>query len=505
MGKQYYGPIINDITNNFSSRDSLGIESVSTSISAELCPIVNTVTPRAFYWAFMCWIYYDFYKNSGIREWTRNAFDQQFLKRQDYFFVLSNLLLKEAYPDLKVDENNLVGKVKTALDIQDNKTGPYGFNKDYFKTMYGGMQYYNAGCLTMHFVTNEDENGDVIKGLPRLTQYGERMALSFEEVIKDTRYYKEYRLTQNPVPKEVLIEYGKVINLGLRGFENCKGLLRHHLFERNRQLTKCADYARLIRHDSGMRRLSADKARYFLFDYYSPVGEKNDYPAELQQMIVGWEIAVGRQYFTAGIEAIWKYLLNILSEPMTQDEWINRALDTSLFSFSIEKDLEQIIPECRYRFQERETMVERIRRSKKGPGMIEIGLRLALSIYNRFLDRDDLGEAEKYLDYGRGRIQGMGSLSFGEWADLIAGYRKKTVREFLIHVMKDCIIAQHVRTCYDKLMRPSGSVYGFFFDKVNDKYLKNQFQFQVDFQGIRFVQLMQVMQDLDLFDEAVGR
>ena len=52
------GPRLNNIAKNFTTRDSLGIEGVATSISADICPIVNTVTPRAFYWPFMVWIYY---------------------------------------------------------------------------------------------------------------------------------------------------------------------------------------------------------------------------------------------------------------------------------------------------------------------------------------------------------------------------------------------------------------------------------------------------------------
>lgn len=103
-------PILNSITSNFSSRDCLGIESVAASISGELCPIVNTVTPRAFYWAFMTWIYYDFYKNSGIEDRDYKAFDEPFLKRQDYFFVLSNLIADNP------DKSNLIGKQRTAVD-----------------------------------------------------------------------------------------------------------------------------------------------------------------------------------------------------------------------------------------------------------------------------------------------------------------------------------------------------------------------------------------------------
>ena len=112
------GPKLNDITNRFSSRDCLGIESVSATISGEICPIVNTVTPRAFYWPFMCWIYYDFYKNSGLKQRDVKTFDKQFLKRQDYFFVLANLLIEGS------DQNGLNGKQQTLKDIEQASKGP---------------------------------------------------------------------------------------------------------------------------------------------------------------------------------------------------------------------------------------------------------------------------------------------------------------------------------------------------------------------------------------------
>ena len=108
---EQYTPLLNDTKVNFSSRDSLGIESVFTSISADLCPIINTVTPRAFYWAFMCWIYYDFYKNSGIKTYTVSEFDKRYLKRQDYYFVLANLISNNS------DQFNLIGKIKCQINL----------------------------------------------------------------------------------------------------------------------------------------------------------------------------------------------------------------------------------------------------------------------------------------------------------------------------------------------------------------------------------------------------
>ena len=53
------GPLYNKIESRVTTRDSLGIESATASLQGELCPVVTTVTPRAFYWIFMVWNYYD--------------------------------------------------------------------------------------------------------------------------------------------------------------------------------------------------------------------------------------------------------------------------------------------------------------------------------------------------------------------------------------------------------------------------------------------------------------
>lgn len=209
------GPLLNNNSRKFTTRDSLGIESVAASISRDLCPIVNTVTPRAFYWAFMVWIYYDFYNYSGIKERTVDVFDKNYLKRQDYFFVLSQLLTEGS------DQINLVGKQNSQDDINKNPNGPYVFNADYFVSRYGGMQYYNAGCITMDYIRDVDDNNKRFS-FPKLTTEGEKMALEFQSTFKNTEYYKHYRLNDVPVPKDVLIEYGKAINIGLNGFESCK-------------------------------------------------------------------------------------------------------------------------------------------------------------------------------------------------------------------------------------------------------------------------------------------
>ena len=86
------------------------------------------------------------------------------------------------------------------------------------------MQYFNAGLFSMGYIFyRKDENGKKAD-FPTLTGDCEKMALAFQNVIKDTEYFKntEYRLKENPVPREVLVEYGNIINLALKGFDDCK-------------------------------------------------------------------------------------------------------------------------------------------------------------------------------------------------------------------------------------------------------------------------------------------
>ena len=124
------GPKFNDISMSITTRDNLGIESVAASMQAELCPVVNTVTPRAFYWPFMVWNYYDFLTNTESDKWTLEDFDKPFLKKNDYFFVLSTLMTKNS------DQNNLVGKDKTSNDLHANRSGKYDEREEMIATGY---------------------------------------------------------------------------------------------------------------------------------------------------------------------------------------------------------------------------------------------------------------------------------------------------------------------------------------------------------------------------------
>lgn len=488
------GPKLNNVIKNFTSRDNLGIESVSTSIQRELCPVVNTVTPRAFYWIFMVWNYYDYLLNSGIKSenWNLETFDKPFLKKNDYYFVLSNLMTPGS------DQTNLVGKDRTQSNLNNNEDGEFEYDKDYFVTRYGGMQYYNAGCLTMGFITEVNNDGEKYK-FPRITEeIGKPMAVAFENVIKNTEYYKKYRLINTKVPKEVLKEFGNIVSLDLKNFPECKKLLKDALFTPkrnvnldNKKLIESAQLIQLLHDKYDYKSFDLKEIRKILFDYFSPRGEyKYSFDKELKSIIADWEIVIGRQYFTISIELIWKYMLSILDIPMNLNEWINRSIGTSKWNIDINDKISKYIDECNYRFDEREKMIEEgYRGSKNIDFNIESALKVMLSIYNRFKDRDDLNEY--YMEMGA-------NISIKSFIKLVDDFKDKSIYEMLIYIMKNWIVEQHKITAFNKMMEGRD---GYYFECINgDTYVKKADAYP-DFQGIRLIQLNQVMKDLDMWSD----
>ena len=473
------GPYLNSIKRNFTTRDNLGIEVINASMQADLCPVVNTVTPRAFYWAFLTWIYYDFYKYSGIEDRTAEAFDS-YLKRQDYFFVMATIL------NDKLVGWNPAGITQAQKDI-DQSDGPYPFNPNYLAVRFGGMQYYYAGCVTMQFLAEEDDMGNRYT-LTKPTSLGEKMALAFEKVIKDTEYYKKYRRNDKPVPKNVLEEYGTVIDLSLNGFDECKALLRHRLFEIDEELDVSADYIKYLRNGYGIDNLYEELCRELFFDHITLDGEKIEIGEELKEVSDGWEIVIGRQYFTSGLEMIWKPMLEQIEAPKTKQQWLEDMINNFDYEWDLDNKLNSVISECNYDFDTREDMINDAR---KGSTCVEDGLRIILSIYNWIKKRDDFSENNALLlSYGYDNQ----SIPLIEMVNRVDDYLEHSIKEFLVFVMSEWLIKQHYITAFEKMLQGRD---GFYYELVDGRYQSRE-QFDYYFQGIRMTRLMQVMKDLDM-------
>ena len=481
------GPRLNNISRNFTTRDSLGIEGVATSISAEICPIVNTVTPRPFYWAFIAWCYYDVFNNCDPKD--RNSDNvYKYVKMQNYFLALASDINN-------TDGSNGFTGADTIRNRVDLNQSTFSYDDKYLVTILSNMGYYPAGLYTMGFIT--DNNPETLERYkyPHITPEGEKLALAFDKVFSRTEYYKKYRHKGTDIPRDVLIELNNKININLDGFDEVKKILINHLFnkESQKKLIESHNYLKYIFKEYKPENFNTSKCREMFFDYFSPYSEnKKDYPKDLQEIINSWEIVVGRQYFTAGLEMIWKYMLENLNSPKSYKVWFNDCLNNSKFNMLLDDKLSSIISSCNYSFSEREKMVADGRSSNNNHELnIENGIKIILSIYNRFYSREDFSKDNKnYYNYGMDN----NSISLNEFFKLVDDYKDKTIEEFIKHVMYYYLLNQHMNTAFEKMLQGRD---GYYVEKIENDYSRKEY-FYLDFQGIRMVQLSMVMHDLNV-------
>lgn len=483
------GPRLNNISRNFTTRDSLGIEGVATSISAEICPIVNTVTPRPFYWAFITWCYYDFYNTCEAKDRSvDNVY--KYVKMQNYFLALaSNITNSDG-------TNGFTGAdaIRERINLEQES---FSYNEKYLKTILSNMGYYPAGLFTMGFIVDTDPETFKKFKYPHLTKEGEKLAKAFEKVFSQTRYYKEYRRMEKSVPREVLIELSEFVNINLHNFDEVKQILIDHLFnkESQKKLIESHNYLKFIYKNYKLEILNTAKCREIFYDYFSPYGEnKYDYPDELQEIINSWEIVVGRQYFATGLEMIWKYMLENLNSPKLYKKWFNDCLSNSKITFQLNDKLGNLIPLCNYNYSDREKMIADAKsKSSNHQSNIENGIKLILSVYNRLNNRDDFSKDNKnYYNYGMDN----NSISLNEFFKLVDEYKDKTIEEFVKHIMYFYLLNQHMNTAFEKMIQGRD---GYYVEKIENEYVRKE-NFYFDFQGIRMVQLSMVMQDLNVLE-----
>lgn len=487
------GPFLNDMSKRMTTRDNLGIEGVAISMQDDICPVVTTVTPRVFYWAFLTWIYYDFHKYSGIKDKNETEFSK-YLKRQDYFFILASILIEGE------EQKGLNGRTQVIKDKKNNENGPYIFNKDYFQNKLGGMMYHNAGCVNMRFIDEKDIKGNIYD-FPILSPEGEKLAIAFENVIKNTTYYKEYRITNIAVPRNVLEEYGRAIKFNLDGFDECKEILKKNLFNychegnvltRCQLLNDCAEYIKFIASKCNCNDMDERQFRQIFYDYQLPVdNSKFTIPEKLKTVAYKWEIVIGRQYFVIGLEMIWKYMIEQLSEPMSLNMWLDNVIHKSNFKWNKDDYLINVIQECCYSYSVREEMIQNARTTKDNKSSIEDGLRLLCSVYNHFLNRKNILDDEQYFfNYG----EDTESISLHHFFDFIEKYKNNTIEKTLRYIMKNFLVEQHYITAFNKLLYGRD---GFYYEIIDNQYIwKHDYKF--DFQGLRMVSLKQVMIDLGM-------
>lgn len=482
-------PRFNQYKSSFSSRYVLGIEGIAPSMQNRICPVVNTVTPRPYYWAFFTWCYYDYYNHEDQLKETIGSVNE-YIRRNNYFIAQGALL------NHKRTVSNFIGA--TAIDSTNSLNEEiYRYNDKYVQGLSTMGNYYagiSDGETNMNLVLMQNVDTNEKYSKPKFTPSGVKLAEAFEKVIKTTQYYQKYRLYNMDVPRDVLLELGDIVCIDLSTFPECKTLLREYLFERDRRkkLRESKDYLDYIYRNLGIKLSDRREARRILFDQYSSRSVADKLPDELHEISVEWETVIGRQYLVVGIQMIWRYMTKVLAEPKPLELWLNDCIETQKYSIEIDAPLESILEDQNFDYETRERLIAGDKQYGDST-QIERAIKVLLSIYNRFYKRDDLSQiAISLLDLG----QHDGSISMNQFFRKVEEYMQQPIREFIRFLMKEYIVRQHLDTAFGKMI--TNSVDGYYIEKINHAY-RRKAVFDFAFQGLRVEELTSVMNDLECF------
>jgi len=484
---EYLGPLINHIEKSITRRDSLGIEGVANTISAQLCPIVNIVTPRPFYWAFITWGYWKQYQLTNKED---DIAARKLIRRVNYYFALGNYLTHNV-----LSNDNFIGLSTIPADAQYQNVFEYNSryivngngDEDYLST----MAYYPPGVEYLHLAVTRDNDGQEYKQ-HHLTPKGEKVALAFEKVMQQTEYGRNH-VEDEEVSKSVLMELGSIVDIRMTKFDECKKLLIQYLFDEAMpsydSLPKSKDYIKYTIKKFNLNEINLTVCRDRFFDAYSPRGENNEIPEELRDQAKGWEIAISRQYFTTGLSIIWTHVQSMLTRPLSKQQWIAECLQSGMDVIKANDKLETVLPSFTLNSNQIET-VARSARPNSCIKRLECGLIILLAIYNRLKDRNDFNEEQQYfMGIGEGA-----NISLNEFIKTVDVFKERSVKEFLAFVMDDYLIEQHLKTAFSKMVQGRD---GYFIEEMEGFYTVKE-PFSWDFQGNRMVQLFSVMKDLEV-------
>ena len=472
-------PLFNSTEKRFTKRDSLGLQSLSSSIQARICPIINVVTPTPFYWAFLIWNYYHFYSLEENKRKSDSVFNVSFVKRNDFFFVLSNFLNDNL--DGVVGKNNITDRFKNKRE-----NSIFAYDSEYYSSHFGGMQYYNNGCFVLNFV-----DYDVKKINIDDNSLGAKLTRAFDSAIKNTAVYKKY-ISQNilmeNVSREDLLELSKHLTIKLDNMKEVQELLYNAMFKRRSStdsstlLSYVEEYINLLT-ENGLidksKSFEGKNARKVLYgDRHPMIYDRTTIEDSKASLAISWELVIANQYYVACIERLWVYLLSILNEPYTQEEWINKAFETSN-GLNLDAPL----------VSEEELTVDQIESiiyGKNDSSTLHSVLLVLMSLYKRFENR--LNDFKRFDIKEQNNAYRIFDLVF----KIERGYFESE-GALLKYLLKENIIDRHEAVAKEKGYRGHD---GYFFEKVDGFYYNKGETINPSLPPLRITNVLSVLKGL---------
>ncbi|MCR3906992.1 MAG: hypothetical protein NUK62_08225 [Tenericutes bacterium] len=322
--------------------DPLGLDRTSDRIKSNLLTGIISLTERARYYTFYCWV---------LKNINENNFDK-YSDFQNFFQDLARAycLACISHSEIVSDNNheNIQGAIKGRRKWRDSSDPVKMQGFAHLGYRLGGYGYYYQASMRNLGLTETKPTRDV------LTPLGLKIAENFEKAISKTKYFKGY-INKKEIPKEILIDYGKKCCICLSPDSNSSEyeLLRNILFNKISSLTGLLFHERrkqtlslilYIVDTLGQESLTINEEAflnnvYFRQYKYNSQVINHNFPDYLKDITEKWRFFRCHDFFSYGCETLLSYFLDTL------DQHKHRLTGLSLSAFIdyIKKDILDIL------------------------------------------------------------------------------------------------------------------------------------------------------------------
>lgn len=480
--------------------DHLGIRSVGISMADHLQSGITSITPRARYWSFFAWVLHDFIQNFSGDKSIINFKD--FLKKQEWFYILANIADAEANG---VNTKGVIGSTQGQA-IWKKPKDLFEPDASYIQNNFGGYSTYRNVMKIVGITMTGDENLGV--HIDRLTKpLGENLANVFKKSIEDTIYFQEYRLTDDPIPRSVLKQYGTAASLNRLKEDNSRDYqILSNIFIPVEARTIRQEYRKnsllyfmTIIDQSPSKKMNFEFFQNIMYDGLF-LGELT-IPRKLHSVAIGWEIYQARQYFTFSLDTIWSISLEKISKKiMSKSDLIIEILnEVEAEGCNITLRVKDLYSRLSITKEQRAELIKKMKNEKWNYNDHLYGpLKILIEVSKRLQNRKDFEDSHNEM-LGLG---GRDSISFNTWFEFLDFYKEKSVREFLEHILRYFILEQHQKVALNKMITTSNETYHFI---ENDGKLFYVCSDNPTFNTFRVFQGLSILEDLGFLVSSEGK
>jgi hypothetical protein len=515
-------------------QDYLGLRLVQDYILAHLVPGVTTITPRARYYPFYCWLMAE-YAGQHPTGWSFN----RFLRRREQIFGLANV----AYDDSVVGLTGVTAFREHWEMFGSQDVVPLTLDHSYVASGRGGYAAY-AGVVRNLGLVRDHEEGE---GWALLVP-GQKLAAAFAQAISASTYYqnRHYYDEADSIPAAVLHDYGAHCHLNLLARSPDRDPTLETMFAFSALFVP--DPRRLDSSPLGNMRGTLGIILDMVAQSDQPIDDKafrtnsaygacHDFaryqPAvELMPVLSQWRVFQFRELYVYALYALWTYFLEWLQSegPAPLDSFFDdlaQTLDlTSVvhemvlpirypkpFTLPLSEHLLDLLEASgvdastwEERFEtfaqqsiaplNAQRLYERLSSFKAASSTTYLGLAwlMLTSIFFRLsgLDRDHPGW--HWVEFGDARRRAMSRFIDGMNAHMHMG---ATVGETLQWLFRDYVVAQHTLVSLEKWQQRKANTFHFRYENGLFEWAR---QGSADLSSSRIRQAYDILVDLGLIN-----